>query len=58
VAPDWLATLMKALPTYWVKQLTQAPFVSGVDVKHALLVITLWVAGLSLVAVRRYRAQS
>lgn len=58
VAPDWLATLMKALPTYWVKQLTQAPFVSGVDVKQALLVIALWVAGLSLVAVRRYRAQS
>ena len=58
VAPAWLATIMKALPTYWVKQLTQAPFVSGVDVKQALFVITLWVAGLSLIAVRRYRAQS
>jgi ABC-2 type transport system permease protein len=58
VAPDWLAGLMKVLPTYWVKQLTQAPFVSGVDVKQAFLVIALWVAALSLIAVRRYRAQS
>jgi ABC-2 type transport system permease protein len=58
VAPDWLATLMKILPTYWVKQLTQAPFVSGVDVKTALLVIVAWVAVLSLIAVRRYRAQN
>ncbi|KJK50711.1 hypothetical protein UK23_09530 [Lentzea aerocolonigenes] len=58
VAPDWLATLMKVLPTYWIKELTQAPFVSGVDVKQALLVIALWVAGLSVIAARRYRAQS
>ncbi|HEX8869286.1 MAG TPA: ABC transporter permease, partial [Lentzea sp.] len=58
VAPDWLATVMKILPTYWIKELTQAPFVSGVDVKQALLVIALWVAGLSVIAARRYRAQS
>jgi ABC-2 type transport system permease protein len=58
VAPDWLAGAMKALPVYWIKQLTQAPFVSGVDVPQAVLVIALWVAGLSLIAVRRYRAQS
>ncbi|GAB2813034.1 ABC transporter permease [Lentzea nigeriaca] len=58
VAPDWLATIMKVLPTYWVKQLTEAPFVSGIDIRQALVVIGLWVAGLSLIAVRRYRAQS
>ncbi|MFD4668123.1 ABC transporter permease [Lentzea sp. NPDC058450] len=58
VAPAWLAGVMKILPTYWVKQLTQAPFVSGVDVKEALLVIGLWVVALSLIAVRRYRTQS
>lgn len=58
VAPGWLASAMKALPTYWVKELTQAPFIAGVDVKQALFVILLWVAGLSLVAARRYRAQS
>lgn len=58
VAPDWLTTLMKVLPVFWVKQLAQAPFVSGVDVGQAFLVIALWVAGLSLIAVRRYRTQS
>jgi ABC-2 type transport system permease protein len=58
VAPPWLAGIMKALPTFWVKQLTQAPFVSGVDVKEAVLVIALWVAGLSAIAVRRYRTQN
>ncbi|MGI5499714.1 ABC transporter permease [Lentzea sp. CA-135723] len=58
VAPAWLAGLMKILPTYWVKQLTQAPFVSGVDVKEAFLVIGLWVVALGAIAARRYRAQS
>ncbi|KOV85345.1 ABC transporter permease [Nocardia sp. NRRL S-836] len=58
VAPRWLTTLMQVLPTYWVKELAQAPFVSGVDVGRAFLVIGLWVAGLSLIAVRRYRAQN
>jgi ABC-2 type transport system permease protein len=58
VAPGWLSTLMKVLPVYWIKELAQAPLVSGVDVKQALLVVGLWVAALSLIAVRRYRAQS
>lgn len=58
VAPDWLATIMKALPTFWVKQLTQAPFVPGVNVGEALLVIAAWVVGLSVIAARRYRVQS
>lgn len=58
VAPGWLASIMRALPPYWIKQLTQAPLVSGVHVGQAVLVIAAWVAGLSLIAVRRYRAQS
>ncbi|TWP50774.1 ABC transporter permease [Lentzea tibetensis] len=58
VAPEWLQSVMKVLPTYWIKQLTEAPLVSGVDVKTALLVIGAWVVGLSVVAARRFRADS
>ncbi len=56
VAPEWLRAVMEALPTYWAKQLAQAPLVSDPPVGHALLVLGAWVLVLGLVAARRFRA--
>ncbi|GLZ28329.1 ABC transporter [Lentzea sp. NBRC 105346] len=58
VAPGWLRGVMEVLPVYWVKELAQAPLVPGVNVPMALLVVGAWVAGLGLVAARRFRAQA
>ncbi|MEU5692896.1 ABC transporter permease [Actinosynnema sp. NPDC020468] len=55
-APGWLRGLMEVLPTYWAKELAQAPLVPGTDVGHALLVLGVWVLALGLVAARRFRA--
>ncbi|MEV0676395.1 ABC transporter permease [Actinosynnema sp. NPDC050436] len=56
VAPDWLRSVMEVLPTYWAKQLAQAPLVPDAPVAHALLVLGAWVLVLGLVAARRFRA--
>lgn len=56
VAPGWLRTVMEVLPTYWVKQLAQAPLVPGTEVGRALLVVGAWVLVLGFVAARRFRA--
>jgi ABC-2 type transport system permease protein len=56
VAPGWLRTVMEVLPTYWVKQLAQAPLVPGTEVGRALLVVGAWVVVLGFVAARRFRA--
>ncbi|MEU4743165.1 ABC transporter permease [Actinosynnema sp. NPDC023658] len=55
VAPGWLRTVMEVLPTYWVKQLAQAPVVPVDDVGRALLVVGAWVLVLGFVAARRFR---
>jgi ABC-2 type transport system permease protein len=58
VFPSWLASISKALPSYWLTDIGHAAVTTTHDLGRAALVLGIWTVVLSFFVVRRYQRDS
>lgn len=56
--PRLMRDIAEATPAYWVGQVARSPLFHGGLSGHALLVLAAWTAGLGLLALNRFRADT
>jgi ABC-2 type transport system permease protein len=56
--PHLMRTIAAYTPAYWVGQVARSPLFHGSLNLHAVAVLLAWAAGLGLVALRRFRADT
>jgi ABC-2 type transport system permease protein len=58
VVPDWMRMIMKATPTYWLREIGHAAFAPHPAVATAVSVLAAYAVAASFIAARRYSRDS
>jgi ABC-2 type transport system permease protein len=58
VVPDWMQHVMKATPTYWLREIGQSAFTGGAQVGTAMLVLAGYAVVAGVIVARRYAADT